>query len=101
MARLFVNREVLRRAKKVVVEAKKVEVPVQSLLPVCSLYYPAHGTGEPSHRYVRVVEANDTHVKGFEIPSEFNEEPGKFRSYRLDKIEGGQVVLLHLSKPVK
>jgi hypothetical protein len=45
---------------------------------------------------------NETHVKGFEITSEFDEEPGKPRTYRVDKIEGGaRVYILHLAKPAK
>jgi len=98
MARLLVNKDVLHKAKAVVAEVKKPEAVVQPLLPVCSLYYPAHGTGEYSHRYIRVSEMNDTHIRGFEIESEFDEEPGKPRTYRLDKVEGGQVTLLHLAK---
>lgn len=103
MAKLFVNKKViLHKAKAIVVEAKKPEVPEDRPLPVCSLYYPRHGDGEPSHRYVRVSEMNATHIKGFEISGEFDEEPGKHRTFRLDKVEGGQVILLHLAaKPDK
>lgn len=102
MSKIFVNKDVLRKAKAIVVESKeKEDLRSTPPLPVVSLYYPRHGNGEYSHRYVRVAEMNDTHVKGFEIESEFDEEPGKPRTYLLNKVGGGRIVLLHLAKPAE
>jgi hypothetical protein len=102
MRNLFTKKEVARMRREAVIAESKKRMAVQSPLPVCSLYYPRHGDGEYSHRYVRVLEMNETHVKGFEITSEFDEEPGKPRTYRVDKIEGGaRVYILHLAKPAK
>lgn len=102
MARLFVNRDVLQRAKKVVAEEKRPEPTADQPLPVVSLWYPLHGKGDLTRRFVRVLEMNETHIKGFEVTSEFDEEPGKPHTYRIDKLGGAkQVRLLHLAKPTK
>jgi hypothetical protein len=100
MSKLFVNKEVLRSAKKVVAEKKeKLEPTEDQPLPVVELWYPLHGRGRPTQRFVRVLEMNDTHIKGFEITSEFDEEPGKPHTYRIDKVEAdGCIQLLHLAK---
>jgi hypothetical protein len=103
MTKSSINKDVLRIAKAIVAENKKSNpTEDQPLLPVVELYYPRHGRGSLTQRFVRVMEMNDTHLKGFEIASEFDEKPGKPRTYCLDKtplLYG--VRLLHLSKPTK
>lgn len=101
MAKLFVNREVLRRAKALVAEGKRPEPAADQPLPVVSLWYPLHGVGDPTQRFVRVYEMDDKRIRGFEIASEFDEEPGKPHTYTLAKIPFELVQLLHLSKPAK
>ena len=101
MAKALVNKKVLRKAEALVAEGKRPEPAADQPLPVCSLYYPRHGDGEPIQRFVRVLEMTNTHVKGFEIASEFDEEPGKPHTYRLDKVGLAGVLMLHMAKPVK
>ena len=101
MAKLTINKEVLRLAETIVAEAKKPVALGDQPLPVVVLWYPRHGRGPMTERFVRVTEMNETHVKGFQIENEFDEEPGMPHTYRLDKVEGGYVYLLHLAKTVK
>lgn len=94
MARLFVNKKVLRRAKALVAEGKRPEPAADQPLPVISVLYPRHGAGDYTLRFVRVFKADDKHIKGFEIQSEFDEEPGKPKTFRRDRIADLQ--FLHL-----
>jgi hypothetical protein len=101
MARLVVNRDVLHKATALVAEATKWKPVEVAALPLVVLYYPLHGRGEMTERFVRVTEMNDTHVKGFQITSETDEGIGMPHTYRLDKVEGGMVYLLRLAKSTK
>src|ERR1035437_293434 len=102
MAKLSINKDVLRIAKAIVAEAKQAEPTEEAILPVVVLWYPRHGTGAMTERFVRVMEMNDTHIKGFEIANEFDEEPGKPHTYRIDKVNFNDgVQLLHLAKSTK
>ena len=95
MAKLTINKEVLRLAETIVAEAKKPTTVEGAALPVVSLWYPRHGNGKPTERFVRVTSMNNTHIKGFEIVSEFDDGPGRPHTYRLGKVDG-DIVLLHL-----
>lgn len=68
-------------------------------LPVVAFDYPEHGNGENTPRYVRVTEMDNTHLRGFEIEDEFDEDPGVYKTYSLDKVGNDGVLLLHLSAP--
>jgi hypothetical protein len=37
-------------------------------------------------RFVRVTEADDKHIKGFQIQHELDEEPGRFRNFDRTKV---------------
>jgi hypothetical protein len=99
MAKLFISKEVLHKAKALVAEGKRPEVAATQPLPVVTLWYPVHGKGpDVTQRFVRVYEMDGKRIRGFEIASEFDEEPGKPHTYTLAKIPFELVQLLHLSK---
>ena len=108
-----VSKAVLRRAEDIVADAltpifeealNNATTTIDSLitqpkpLPVVTFEYPRAGKGGYVTRFVRVTEMTDTHLRGFEIESEFDEEPGKPHSYLVEKISGAGVQLRHLSK---
>jgi hypothetical protein len=103
MAKLLVNKKVLRKAEAIVAEGKRPVPTVDQPLPVCTLWYPIHGIGpEISQRFVQVTEMNQWHIKGFEIASEYDEEPGKPHTYLRLKIPYGlSVALLHFKATKK
>ncbi len=74
----------------------QAEKPQERPLPVVTFNYPLHGEGKFTKRFVRVTEMDDETIKGFEIESEFDEEPGKFKSYTLEKTHG-EIALLHVA----
>jgi hypothetical protein len=94
MAKSLVNRKVLRKAKVLVAEGKRLEVPVQSPLPVISVLYPRHGQGALTHRFMRVTKADDKVIRGYEIESEFDEEPGQYKTFTRRLAQ--EIVFLHL-----
>jgi hypothetical protein len=66
-------------------------------LPVASFRYQKEDTKKFTLRYIRVVELNATHLKGFEIESEHDEEPGKYKTFLRNKINADEILLLHLA----
>lgn len=66
-------------------------------LPVASFRYQKEDTKKFTLRYVRVVELNATHLKGFEIESEHDEEQGKYKTFLRNKISEDEILLLHLT----
>lgn len=98
--KLSVNREVLAKAEAIVKENEGGETFDLRPMPVVTFEYPLHGSGRMTVRFVRVTEMSDTHLKGFEIQSEWDEEPGKYKVFRLEHMRGGgDARLLHLAPP--
>lgn len=102
--RLTVDKKVLRRAMKIVKRnANKrddivAEVQTPKPLPVVRFYYPSRGRGRMIGRFVRVTEMTETHLKGFEVRDEYDDQPGAPKTYLTEKIEGRSgVQLLHLA----
>ena len=96
MAKSLVKAKVLRRAAAAVERVAVPEVSRDQSLPVVKLWYPRHGKGTLTERIVRVLEADETHIRGFEIEHEYDEEPGQFKCFDRKKI-AGKVALLHLA----
>jgi hypothetical protein len=101
---LRVSKKVLRRAKEIVADtAETLNNVLDNLeqsrpLPVVTFDYPRHGLGTHTTRFVRVTEMDGTHLRGLEIHDEFDEEPGRPKTYLIEKIRGGgDVRLLHLA----
>lgn len=78
---------------------KKSENNVESRpLPVVSFFYQKEESAKKfTQRFVRVTELDDTHLKGFEIESRHDEEPGKYKTFLRSKISEGEIRLLHLA----
>lgn len=83
-----VNATVLRKAKQIVKKAVPAWTSTDQSLPVFSLWYPQHGEGIPIKRVIRVLEADDQYIKGFQIRNEFDDEAGRFRKFDRSKISG-------------
>ena len=49
--------------------------------PVVEFEYPDSTTGEMKLRYLRVVEANAVHVKGYELVSPVSKIDGQFKTF--------------------
>jgi hypothetical protein len=65
-------------------------------LPQVEFEYPDSETGLLKLRYVKVVEINQSYVKGYELPHPLvTIEIGKFKTYRIAKIARNGVVLVH------
>jgi hypothetical protein len=99
MAKSAVNKKDRLFLKKEAAKVVTPEVTRDQPLPVVALVYPRHGKGTLVERFVRVLEADDTHIRGFEIEYEYDEEPGQFKCFDRKKIEG-KVALLHLAASV-
>lgn len=96
------HQKVVRRAKEIVNDAAEILNNVldnfKQPLPVVTFEYPVHGRGTFTTRFVRVTEMTDTHLRGLEIHDEFDEEPGRPKTFLIEKIRGGgDVRLLHLA----
>ena len=103
MTKVKVSKKVLKRAKKIV-EAEVVEGgPVTGpLLPIAAFWYPRHGLGGLTKRFVRVLEMDHSHLRGFEINDEFDKSNGAFKTFSIDLIGGGgKVLLLHSPNPLE
>jgi len=105
---LRVSAKVLRRAKQICEqEAAALNAVLDTVttprpLPVATFRYPQRGTGGMITRFVRVTEMNDTHLKGFQIRFQHDDEPGVPKTFLIEKIEGGgDVRLLHLAAEVE
>lgn len=109
--RLTVSAKVLRRAKQICEqEAAALDAVLDTVtnprpLPVVSFLYPRRGTGNVIERFVRVTEMNDTHLRGFQIRNQFDEEPGVPKTFLIERIvvDGvhHRVQLLHFAKEVE
>lgn len=55
--------------------------PANERTPVVEFDYPDSTTGEMKPRYLRVTEANTTHVKGYELVSPISKTDGNFKSF--------------------
>ena len=96
------NNNTIKKTTKKVAEAAEQSKLTEGVLtfPVVRLYYPLHGTGDMTKRIVKVTEMDEKYIKGFELESEFDEEPGKPRTYIREKANGN-VLLLHFSSEKK
>lgn len=97
MTKVKVSKKVLRRAKNIV-EAEVVEENqyAGSPLPVVRLWYPLHGKGEMTPRYVRMVQMDRSYVRGFELKGEFDTSIGQFKTFSVDLMGPGGVLVLHM-----
>ena len=96
--KLQVDKKVLAKAEAVVKEAEGKDTFDTHPLPVVTFEYPRHGEGTFTTRFVRVVEMDGTHLRGYEINDEFDEEPGQYKTFTLKKMRrAGGVQLLHLA----
>lgn len=101
--RLTVDKKVLRRARAIVKRNANKPLHEQEFqkpkpLPVVQFYYPSRGRGRAIERFVRVLEMTDTHLKGFQVRNEHDDQPGDHpKTYLIEKIEGRNVQLLHLA----
>lgn len=80
-------------------QAAPARVAPPQPLPVFKLRYPLHGTGQLVERHVRVIEADDRSIKGFQVQHQFDDEPGRFRNFDRSKVVG--LTFLHLAMPYK
>lgn len=55
--------------------------PDPERLPVVEFEYPDSTTGEMKLRYLRVTEADDRYVKGFELVSAISKTDGQFKTF--------------------
>lgn len=100
MKQLQVDKTVLAKAAAIVKENEGKDTFDLRPMPVVTFEYPLHGEGRMTVRFVRVVEMDETHLKGFEVQNEWDEEPGKYKVFRLNLMRGGgDVRLLHLAPP--
>ncbi len=96
--KLQVNKEVLAKAEAIVKENEGKDTFDLRPLPIVTFEYPLHGEGRMTVRFVRVSEMDETHLKGFEISNEHDDEPGKYKVFRLNLMRGGgDVRMLHMS----
>jgi len=102
--RVTVDKKVLRRAKAIVKRNANrpddvvAEFQKPKPLPVVRFYYPARGRGRMIGRFVRVTEMTETHLKGFEVRDEYDDQPGAPKTYLTEKIEGRSgVQLVHMA----
>ena len=75
-------------------EEKKPEPTRDQSLPVISVLYPLHGQGALTKRFIRVSNADDKVIRGYEIESEFDEEPGQYKTFKRSLCS--KIVFLHL-----
>lgn len=69
-------------------------------LPLVKFEYPDSNTDVLVERKVRVVEANDGYVNGYEVYRGFaTAQPFKFKKYSLTRIAKGTVNLTQFSAP--
>ena len=55
-------------------------------LPIVNFDYRNTKTGEVKQRWLRLDEMNDSYIKGFEIDGANDDEPGKYKTFRVDRV---------------
>lgn len=72
----------------------KTQTKQDERTPIVEFDYPDSTTGEMKPRYLRVVEANATHIKGYELVSPISKTDGKFKAFSRTRLARFGVTLL-------
>lgn len=62
--------------------------------PVVEFEYPDSSTGKMKMRYLRVVEANADHVKGYELDTPGSKKDGQFKTFSRTRLTRNGVSLV-------
>ena len=62
--------------------------------PIVEFEYPDSTTGEMKLRYLRVVEADARHVKGYELVSPLSKTDGQFKTFSRTRLARNGVSLI-------
>lgn len=94
------KKEVKERATALLMEIAKTQPRMEppTALPIVRFWYPLHGKGPSICRFLRVTEADDFYIRGFQIPAAASEVPGDYKVFTRALISlKGHVEFLYLT----